>query len=220
MLRNLRRVAWLCGLALLVNVEFAQADEAGKFKIDKDKKTITIPCKIAPRKLAKYDQIYPIEVIACYPDPKGVKAHETVVTIDCKPSDIHKALVDLGLRPGKPAKGENASAVGPEVKIALDVGGRLIPIEKCLVDKKTNKTLPSLKWLFTGSAMKQLDPNDASPSYAADSGGTLISVFPVTDETVFQTNLTMKDEPVLKMETNKAVLPKEGEPVKLIISVP
>jgi hypothetical protein len=41
----------------------------------------------------------------------------------------------------------------------------------------------------------------------------------VTDDTVFQTNLTMKDEGVLKLETSKTALPKEGTPVKLIIEV-
>ena len=49
---------------------------------------------------------------------------------------------------------------------------------------------------------------------------TLISIFPVTNQTVFQTNLTMKDEPYLKLETDKNLLPKEGTPVKLIIEVP
>ena len=44
--------------------------------------------KVAPRKLPKYDQVYPIEVVASWPDPKGKKAHETVVTVDVKPSDV------------------------------------------------------------------------------------------------------------------------------------
>ena len=226
MLAKLSRMCWVLGIVYLFNsfvfiVALAAADDApSKIVIDKEKKTITIACKMAPRKLEKYDQIYPIEIIACYPDPAGQKAHETVVTIDIKPSEIHKALEDFGLKPGKPAKGEGGVPTGPEVKISLDVGGRTVPIEKCLVDIKTKKTLPSLKWLFTGSTMKQLDPNKPDLTYAADQTGTLIAVFPVTDETVFQTNLTMKDEPVLKMETNKPILPKEGEAVKLIISVP
>src|SRR5262249_15594948 len=48
--------------------------------IDKEKKTVTVPCAIAPRKLPNLNEIYPIEVIACYPAPQGQKAHETVVT--------------------------------------------------------------------------------------------------------------------------------------------
>ena len=49
--------------------------------------------------------------------------------------------------------------------------------------------------------------------------GTLITLFPVTDETVIQSQLTMKDEPELKLETDKKLLPREGAPAKLIIEV-
>src|ERR1700679_2173063 len=54
--------------------------------VDKDKKTIFVDAKIAPRKIndERYKEIYPIEVVACYPFPRGLKAHETVVTIEAK----------------------------------------------------------------------------------------------------------------------------------------
>src|SRR5262245_61693092 len=70
-------------------------------KIDKDAKTISIPAKIAPRKLPDLAEIYPLEVICTF--AKGEKKHETVVTSETKPSEIHKALESLGLKPGKPA---------------------------------------------------------------------------------------------------------------------
>jgi hypothetical protein len=56
--------------------------------------------------------------------------------------------------------------------------------------------------------------------YGADLSGTLIAIFPVTKETVLQTNLTLKEEKYLKLETDKNVLPKEGAAVKLVIEVP
>src|SRR5207237_8437619 len=74
----------------------ARAEDPPKgIKVDKDKKTIVIDAKMAPRKLEdpKFkDQQWPIEVIACWSfEKKGQKAHETVVTIDdVKPSDVHK----------------------------------------------------------------------------------------------------------------------------------
>ena len=58
-------------------------------------------------------KIYPIEVVACWANPKGKKAHETVLTIDVKPSDVHKALESIGLKPGKPARGEDAELRRP-----------------------------------------------------------------------------------------------------------
>jgi hypothetical protein len=212
-------------VVLLATAAVAADPPADALTIDKDKRTITIACKVAPRKLPNLDQIYPLEVVATYPAPKGQKAHETVVNFDVKPSDVHKALESLGLKAGKPARGEGAVASGPEVKIFLEVPGlggisRRIPIEKTLLDKKTGKTMPPLKWIFTGSVMKQIDPAKPELTYAADMTGTLIGIFPVTDETVFQTNLTMQDEPLLKMDTNTAVLPEIGTSVRLVIQVP
>ena len=68
--------------------------------------------------------------------------------------------------------------------------------------------------------MKQPDPAKPQMVYGADLTGTLISVFPVTDQTVFQTQMTMKEEKFIKMETNTKLLPAVGTPVKLIIQVP
>src|SRR5258708_11429164 len=111
------------------------------FSVNKEKKSVTIACKMAPRKLPNLTEVYPIEVIATLPSPEGKKAHETVVTYSAKPSEIHAALVGLGLKPGKPALGEDAAAVGPELRISLEAPGldgkpRVMPNEKALVDRK------------------------------------------------------------------------------------
>jgi hypothetical protein len=195
--------------------------------IDKSARLIKIDAKVAPRKLPHLKgEIYPIEVIACWPHPKGKKAHETVVTIEAKPSAVHKALVDLGLKPGKPVMGEAKDPpMGPRVNLYLEIVGadgemKRVSIDKVLVDKRSGKPLPkSVEWRFTGSAMTRPDP-DKDEIYGADFSGTLIAIFPVTDQTVLQTNLTMKEEKYVKLETNPKVLPKEGTPVKLVIEVP
>jgi hypothetical protein len=222
-----KRLAMLGVVAALLTGSAFAADEkpaaAAAMFVDKEKKSVTIPAKIAPRKIndPKFTEIYPIEVVACFEYPKGQKAHETVITIDTKPSDVHKALEGLGLKPGKPANAADpdSASEGAELKISLELpGGKTIPIEKSLIDKKTGKTMPPLKWRFTGSTMKKLDPNKPDETYGADTSLTLIGIFPVTNEVVIQSNLTMKDEPIVKMETNKALLPPEGTAVKLIIT--
>jgi hypothetical protein len=216
----MNRIFWIllfCGLPL-------SAAEPEGIKVDKDKKSVTIDAKVAPRKLPKFDQVYPVEVIACWPDPKGKKAHETIVTIDVKPSDVHKALESLGLKPGKPARGENTEAVGPEVKISLEIpdggGTRKLSIHRFLIDPKTKQAFPrDVKFRFTGSVMSKPDPTKTDEVYGADLSGTLIAIYPVTDETVCQTSLTMKDEKHLKLDVDATVMPKEGTPVKLIIEL-
>ena len=209
-------------MALLSGVTRAADEKAAAGPaVDKEKKTVTIPAKIAPRKIndPRFTEIYPIEVYACAEFPKGQKAHETVVTVDVKPSDVHKALESLGLKPGKPAAGEDQVAEGPELKISLELpNGKTVPIEKTLVDKKTGKPMPALKWHFTGSVMKQDDPNKPEQTYGADKTLTLIGVFPVTNECVVQSHLGTKDASLIKLETNKAILPPEGTAVKIVIT--
>jgi len=195
------------------------------FTIDKEKKSITIPCKIAARKLPTLQEIYPLEVVATYPPPQGQKAHETVVVFDVRPSDVHKALESLGLKPGAPARGEGPPASGPELRISLAVPGlipgqpRIIPMYRMMVDKRTGRTLLPLKWHFTGSALRQPDPNKDTKVYGADLSGTLITLFPVSDETVIQAILGMTECNFLRMDTNRNLLPPEGAPAQLIIEV-
>jgi hypothetical protein len=212
-------------LALALATDRPLPGEESGIKVDKEKKTVSVPCSIAPRKLADLSEVYPLEVIGTRDKlddgKRAQKAHETVVLIAAKPSDVHKALEELGLKSGKPAKGENATAEGPEVEVFLELaregGTDRQPIEKLIVDRKTGKPMPKLKWRFTGSVISQPDPDKPDKVYGADHTGTLIAIFPVTDETVLQTNLTMKEEKLIKLETNKKLLPAEGVKATLVI---
>ena len=86
---------------------------------------------------------------------------------------------------------------------------------------RTGKPFPkTAKWRFTGSVQTAPDPNKKETVYGADITGTLIVIFPVSNQTVFQTNLTMEFERFMKLETNTKILPKEGTPVKLLIEIP
>jgi len=194
--------------------------------VDTKTKTVRVSAKVAQRKLEHLKEVYPLEVIAGWPHPKGKKAHETVFTIDANPSDVHAALVQLGLKPGKPHRGDGGPGTGPEVTIFAEFKGadgviKKLSIDKLVVDPKTKKPLPrSVKFRFTGSIQSQPDPTKDEKKYGADLTGTLIALFPVTDETVIQTNLTMKEEKYLKLDTNRDLLPAEGTAVTLILEVP
>lgn len=211
------------GITLLA-LSLTSAQEPAAVQVDKEKRTITIEAKVAPRKVL--DKIYPIEVIACWPHPKGQKAHETVVTITAKPSAVHQALESLGLKSGTPVMGESDKPPqGPKVNIYLDLpspDGRAkrVPLERAIIESRTNKPMPKIEWRFTGSIKKKSAPDKDDLVYGADMTGTLIAVFPVTNETVFQTSFTIKEEKFVKLETNKAILPPEGTAVKLVIEVP
>jgi hypothetical protein len=199
--------------------------------VDKDAKTVTIDAKVAPRKLPNLDKIYPLEVIACWPTPKGKKAHETIVTIDeaVKPSEIHKALESLGLKAGTAVMGAGEPK-GPVLSVYFLINDptglpRKVTLDKAMVDAKNGKPFPKkvdgkdINWLFTGSTMTAPEAGKDQKIYGADFSGTFMAIFPVTSETVVQSSLTIEYEGVMKLEVNNKVMPKEGTPIKLVIEV-
>lgn len=193
------------------------AAQAG-FTVDAAAKEVKVACKVAPRKLPNLPEVYPLEVVATWPAPKGQKAHETAVTFDAIPSQVHKAIEGLGLKAGKPARGEGTRAAGPELEMLLELpGGKRVALERVLVDRRTGRPLPPIRWHFTGSVIKQPDPTKPEKVYAADLSGTLVGIFPVTDETVIQSSLTTAEEPVVKLDTAKDILPAEGTALVLVI---
>jgi hypothetical protein len=216
-------------LGALVCASFVGAARADDIIVDKEKKTVTIPAKIALRKLPNLDQVYPIEVIACFAHDaakKGEKAHETVVTIEVTPSEVHKALETLGIKAGKVADVQNDKpAEGPEMNVYIEFskdGGptRKLTVGQLLLDIKTGKPLgKGVRFKFTGSEMIQPDPTKPEKVYGADQSGTLIAIFPVTAKTMMQSNLSMKEEKYVKLETDQKTLPGIGTPVKLILEV-
>jgi hypothetical protein len=162
-------------------------------------------------------------VVCTWPTPAGQKAHETVVVTEVKPSEVQRGLEQLGLKPGKPSSGPEEPE-GPEVKLSLVLMGpsgreRVVPMEKAIVDLRTGRSLPELSWRFTGSSMRQPDPNSPTKIYGADLTGTFATIYPVTSETVIQAALGINDQSSLKLELNKNVVPEENTPVKFWIEV-
>jgi len=208
-------------------------DKPSGVTVDKEKKTVSVDAKVAPRKLANLDKVYPIELIAGWGAPKGKKAHEIVVSFEVDPSEVHKGLEQLGLKAGKPALGGPPKegdpfpkADGPIVNVYVEVpdgpgATKKVSMEKILWDPATKKAPPKMTFVFTGSTMIAPDPNKPDDKkYGADLTGSLIVLFPVTSDTVFQTTWTMKEEKFLKLDVNADALPKENTAVKLVIEVP
>ncbi|HYH69178.1 MAG TPA: YdjY domain-containing protein [Urbifossiella sp.] len=204
----------------------AGQDKPAGVVVDKDKRTVSVPAKVAPRKLEHLKgEVYPIELIAGWGHPRGKKAHEIVVAIDVMPSEVHKGLEALGLKAGRPAKGPDAKAEGPAVLVYFEVpeGGtsKKVAIEKVLIDPKSKKQAPKMTFRFTGSSLVAPDPTKPDDKkYGADLTGSLVCLFPVTDEVVLQTDWTMKEERYLKLDVNPEALPKEGGAVRLVIEAP
>jgi hypothetical protein len=224
-----RVVVFGLALAVAAAVQTAPArtqPPAGGVVVDKEKRTVSVPATVAPRKLEHLKgEVYPIELVAGWGHPKGKKAHEIVVAIDVNPSEVHKGLESLGLKAGRPAKGPDAKADGPAVLVYFEVpdggGTKKLAVEKVLIDPKSKKAAPKMTFRFTGSALVAPDPTKPDDKkYGADLTGSLICLFPVTDEVVLQTDWTMKEEKYLKLDVNPELLPKEGGKLRLVIEAP
>ncbi len=224
---KLWHVPLVAAIVVVTGTSLPSQEKKSGIVVDKDAKTVTIDAKVAPRKVIPgKDDIYPLEVIATWAYPKGKKAHETIVNIDeaIKPSDVHKALESLGLKPGTPVMGDG-DPKGPALNVYFlvpDSTGldRKVTLDRAMVDSKNGKPFPkNIEWRFTGSTLTQPDPNKNEKIYGADFSGTFLVIFPVTSETILQTELTIKSEGVMKLEVNNKVMPKVGTPVKLVIEV-
>jgi len=200
---------------------------AGGILVDKKNSRVIIDVEIAPRKLPHLKQIYPIEVMVA--GAQGKKAHETVLVSDASPGQVHRALEQLGLKAGRPGIADKRRPVGPEVRIWIEYPGRSglskkVDLASAVVDRRTGLALDGgasaaegrVRWLFTGSAMVKVDPASEKRSYGADFSGTMVTIFPVTDETVFQSTLGMDAEALFSLEV-AGILPPVGSKARLLI---
>ncbi|MBI1337009.1 MAG: hypothetical protein GC164_08615 [Phycisphaera sp.] len=97
--------------------------------------------------------------------------YESLLWAFAKPSDVHKALEFIGLKPGSPidpASGRFWSDGDPVILTVRDPVGQTYPIEKLLINNETNKALPAEGFLFTGSVMVPPPDGKGDNVYAAD----------------------------------------------------
>ena len=71
-----KKAFWLLVVGMIAGGGFVLAEEKASdgVMVDQEKKTVTLACKIAPRKLPNLQEVYPIEVIATLAAPNGQKA--------------------------------------------------------------------------------------------------------------------------------------------------
>jgi hypothetical protein len=171
-----------------------------------------------------------LELLAC---AKGTKEHESILSIKASPSEVHGALLLIGLKEGSPlryvkvgGKRKLLDPQGPRIAITLvykDEKGKTIeiPAHEWVVNQKSGKKLNDNIWLFSGSFFdkykvpKKLGSDEyvVKERYAADLSGTIISLVNFGDDVLSRdTNLTDKtDGGVWGVATKK--VPKLGTKV-------
>ncbi|MCK6482863.1 MAG: hypothetical protein HUU22_05135 [Phycisphaerae bacterium] len=88
------------------------------------------------------------------------KVHESIVRLHAKPSHFYRALGLIGLTPGRPARWDEQSetavpACGEQAAVLVrwNDGNQthVVAAHEWLLDLETERPLPPLRWLFTGS---------------------------------------------------------------------
>jgi len=156
-----------------------------------------------------------IEVFACTPSGK---THETVITCECVPSNLHAALLLIGLKNGKPVswgQKKKLPPTGDPVKISVrwtkDGKERTVRAEDLLYNVKAKRTMKHQYWVFSGSIM---DANSKTP-YIADVAGNLVTTY--NDAATVIDNPTEAGVDDDMLEINGKVCPKPGTKVTLIL---
>ena len=217
---------------VLVGCSVAQlfAADSPLVQVDREKRVVRVTAE-ATKRVERAGKVWPIEVFLC---GLGGKMHEAVFHTTAKPSEIHKALEAIGLKPGAPAdEDENGKYIAPRgdpVDVFVewtDEQGKVQrqPSYKMLVygagssDPRKSTQRGELKeptpftWLFVGSKMG-IDPDTGKDVYGGDLNLSIAIVNHEDRTAVFQT--TLKDEPGFIYETSPEV-PSPGTKVSIIL---
>jgi hypothetical protein len=116
------------------------------------------------------------------------------------------------------------------VRLVIEYAGRSglvkrVDLARAVVDRRTGLGIEPggsrarVRWFFTGSSALAGDAAGAaeeSEVYGADFSGTLVTIYPVTSETVIQSSLDMEAESLLHLEVAPS-LPPAGTKARLLI---
>lgn len=160
----------------------------------------------------------PLEFFACV---SGSAEHEAVMRSPAKPSDVHTALLVLGLKPGEPVRYSEGAKKwlpphGPPLHLSVewtDEDGRAqrVPAYRLMRDVKSKREMPAMTWTFVGS---RVTPDG---TYAADATGYLVSVVNFELTVIDIPQLASSANESLEWQLDPDVAPPAGTKVSLVI---
>ena len=159
----------------------------------------------------------PLEFFCCV---KGTNDYEAMIRSEVKPSDLHFALLALGLTPGSNLRYSEATQKwlppqGPPLQIMMqyEKNGKMIsePAWKWMRDVRTKKPAPPFTWVFCGSRTLP------DGKYAGDITGYLVSIVNFDFTVIDVPQLASSSNELLEWERNSDLTPPAGTPVWMLI---
>ena len=150
----------------------------------------------------------------------GGPEHEAALRSRVKPSNVHLALLMIGIEPGSPIKYSEAAQKwspphGPPVSLSLEFekNGKTVnvPAYKIIRDIRTKKAMPATTWIFAGS--RPLPDG----TYGADAAGYLVNIVNFDLAMIDVPALVSNSNETLLWEADNDLLPPPNAAVTLII---
>jgi hypothetical protein len=176
-----------------------------------------------------------LEQIVC---SRGTRDHEALLVVDVRPSQVHAAMMVLGLEPGAPGRWlfeEVGDDLPPRVRRIPPTGGRVAvlirhededgssvehPISSWIMDGRDGAPFPDVPWVFGGSyfAVEEFE-GDEEAVYVADQSGSLIGLVTFGDEVLGLESIRSGDLSVdaAEWEVRSVAMPPLGASVELVL---
>ena len=178
-------------------------------QVDIAHKTLRVECRTVKAE-------YPLEF---YCVVANTYEYEAVLSSQVKPSNLHLALLMLGLQPGKSLQYSKATdsltpPKGPELRLSVEwvKDARLVryPANQLLRSIKTKQPAPAMTWCFAGSRI-------IKGAYMADVTGYLVSVVNVDGMVIDLPKPSSRAMDDREWEPNWELMPETGTQVWLVI---
>ncbi|MEM6692916.1 MAG: YdjY domain-containing protein [Planctomycetota bacterium] len=159
-----------------------------------------------------------LEMFAC---PAETKEHESVVAVLPKPSEVHTALLAMGIEPGSPVKfdPEFEPPMGPAMRAWVayyeDEQFKVVDGRQWVKKSGVDDEVLEEDFVFGGSYV-WTDPADDRNYYSADAGD-FICVSNFTTAMMDVPFASSTSESALVFEPNTKVLPPLGTPIRLFL---
>lgn len=147
--------------------------------------------------------------------------YESVLRTEAKPSDVHLALLMIGLVPGQPVKYSEETKkwtppTGPALSITCewtdkDNKPHTVPAWRLMRDNKTKKESAPITWVFTGSKVME------DGKYGADPTGYVVSVLNSELAVIDVSTLAATALETRELDRNEDLLPEAGRKIWMVI---
>ena len=150
----------------------------------------------------------------------GGSEHESVLRTPAKPSDIHVALMAIGLTPGRPVQYSESlnkwlPPQGPPLHISLEweKDGKTVsvPAYRCMRNLKTKAEMKPVNWVYCGSRVME------DGEFAADVTGYVVSIVNFDLTLIDMPELASNSNELLEWQRNPDVAPPAKTKVTMVI---